>query len=168
VNKQSTTYSVILVCLRAALVLALAGAVWSVYRRLPDDGPVESMNGRGATTLLIVLRRSPDDAGASLDIPVELYPIDVAAVQREFIHEPHPGVRFNDFLARRMNGRSTVGARLDNNGQTTVVVTPGKWWVHATLAGTLNVEWRLPVNVSGRKQTVELTPENAYARTKSF
>ena len=29
-------------------------------------------------------------------------------------------------------------------------------------------EWRLPVNVTGRRQTVELTPENASERTKSF
>ncbi len=170
-KRRNTTYNIIVLCLRVALVLALGGAVWSIYRRLPDGGPDAAMNGanvQDVTSLLIVLRRSPDDAGAAVDIPVELYPIDVAAVQREFIHEPHPGVRFNDFLERRMNGRSTVGARLDQNGQATVMVTPGKWWIHATLAGTLNVEWRLPVNVSGRKQTVELTPENAYARTKSF
>ena len=67
-----------------------------------------------------------------------------------------------------MRGRVPIKARLDQTGQATLTVPPGKWWIHATLAGTLNVEWRLPVNVAGRKQTAELTPENAYARTKSF
>jgi len=30
------------------------------------------------------------------------------------------------------------------------------------------IEWRLPVKVFGRGQTIELTAENAYERTKTF
>jgi hypothetical protein len=61
-----------------------------------------------------------------------------------------------------------VRTQLDGRGQATVIVSPGRWWVHALLSGSLNVEWRLPVNVSGRQQTVELNAGNIYARTKSF
>jgi hypothetical protein len=170
VNTQSTAYNIIAVSLRIALLLALGGAVWSIYQRLPDDdrSATNGANGASATTLLIVLRTSTEDAGAALDIPVELYPVDVAAVRREYQSEMRAGMRFDDFLAQRMNGRAPVKAKLDQSGQTTVVVTPGKWWIHATLAGILNVEWRLPVNVTGRRQSVELTPENASERTKSF
>ena len=92
----------------------------------------------------------------------------MAAVQREFISEHRPGVRFDDFLARRMQGRAPVAARLDQNGQATVTIPPGRWWIHATLAGTEEITWRLPVNIGGREQTVELTPDNAYMRAKSF
>ena len=30
------------------------------------------------------------------------------------------------------------------------------------------LEWRLPVTVGGAKQTIELTPQNAYTRSKTF
>jgi len=36
------------------------------------------------------------------------------------------------------------------------------------LSGDEELEWRLPIKVSGRKQTVELTSQNIYARTRSF
>jgi hypothetical protein len=155
--------------LRIALILALGAVVWSIYRRLPGDDPM--MNGAGSTSetmLLITLRPPADEPEAALDIPVELYPVDVAAVRREYQSEMRAGMRFDDFLAQRMNGRAPIKARLDKEGHATLTVPPGKWWVHATLAGTLNVEWRLPINVAGRRQTAELTSENAYARMKSF
>ena len=169
VNKQSPAYNIVAVGLRVALILALGAAVWSIYRRLPGDDP--AMNGAGTigeTTLLVSLRPSPEERDAPVDIPVELYPVDVAAVRREYQSELRAGMRFDDFLTQRMNGRVPIKARLDKEGRAALMVPPGKWWVHATLAGTLNVEWRLPVNVSGRRQTIELTPENAYARMKSF
>jgi hypothetical protein len=48
------------------------------------------------------------------------------------------------------------------------MLSPGRWWIHALLSGSENVEWRVPVNVNGRQQTVELNTGNVYARTKSF
>lgn len=159
----------IAVGLRIALIVALGAAVWSIYRRLPGDDP--AMNGAGSaseTMLLITLRPPADDPDAALDIPLELYPVDVAAVRREYQSELRAGMRFDDFLAQRMNGRATIKARLDKAGHATLTVPSGKWWVHAMLAGTLNIEWRLPINVAGRRQTAELTSENAYARMKSF
>lgn len=173
VNTPSLTASIVTAVLRVALLLTLIGAGWNIYSNLPNDGP-EAQAGNGntggaATALLIVLRVAPDDGGVARNIPIEVYPVDIAAVRHDFLFsERRPGMRFDDFLAQRMNGRSPVEAQLDQNGQATVMVPPGKWWIHATLGGAENVEWRLPINVSGRKQTIELTPENAYARTKSF
>jgi hypothetical protein len=169
VNKQSTAYNLIAALLRLALILALGAAVWSIYRKLPsNDSATAGADSTSETTLLITLRPPPDERDATLDIPVELYPVDVAAVRREYQSDLHAGMRFDDFLARRMNGRAPIKGHLDKEGHATLTVPPGRWWIHATLAGTLNVEWRLPINVAGRKQTAELTPENAYARMKSF
>lgn len=125
------------------------------------------------TALLIVLVPAAEDTGA-LNIPVQLYPVDLAAARREFFDpdnrrsQRRAGVRFDDFLKQRMNGRAPIETQLNERGQKTIMVTSGKWWIHATLTGTHNTEWRLPVNIYGRKQTVELTSGNAYARTKSF
>ena len=170
-NTQSPSYNFIALCLRIALIVALGAAVWSIYRRLPGDDPAIALNGAqttNPTALLVSLRPPPDEAGAPLDIPFELYPVDVAAVRREYQSEMRAGMRFDDFLAQRMNGRVAIKGRLDQAGQATLMVPPGKWWIHAMLTGTLNVEWRLPINVAGRRQAVELTSENAYARMKSF
>jgi hypothetical protein len=169
VNTRSPAYNIIVAALRVALVAALIWAGWSIYQRLPSGG-LETANDATAseTALLIVLRPSPRDVSATVSIPVQLYPVDVTAVQREYGFEPRPGVRFEDFLNERMQGRSPVRAQLDERGQATVMVRPGRWWVHAMLSGSQNVEWRLPVNVSGRQQTIELSNGNMYARTKSF
>jgi hypothetical protein len=174
VKTQTLSYNLTVALLRVALLAALIWVGWSVYHNLPDGGGStdalerENSGQSSETSLLIVLRRSAASGGAAVNIPVELYPIDVAAVQREFRFEPHPGVRFEDFLRQRMQGRTPVKAQLDERGQTVVMVTPGKWWVHAVLSDSQHVEWRVPVNVSGRQQTVELTSGNVYARTKSF
>ena len=151
-------------------MLALVGAGWSVYRRLPaDDGGAQSSPGlANQTALSIEVLRSPEDAGAPLSVSVELYPVDIAAVRREYASEPRPGLRFDDFLKRRMRGRAPIEAQLNQHGRATVTIAPGKWWIHAVVAGQYNVEWRLPINVYGRRQTIQLTPENAYARTKTF
>ena len=76
--------------------------------------------------------------------------------------------RFDDFLNERMKGRKSVTGRLDQKGQITVVISQGSWWVHAVLSGEEDLEWRLPIDVSGSKQVIELTTQNAYGRTKSF
>ncbi|MFL6207733.1 MAG: hypothetical protein ACJ74W_02720 [Pyrinomonadaceae bacterium] len=169
-NTRAPKLNTLAVVLRVGLLVALVGAGWRIYRRLPVD--LSDANGTGqarVTTLHLVLRRAANDGTQGrADIDVRLFPVDVAAVQREFDSERRPGLRFSDFLVRRMLGRTPVAARLDENGQAVVMLTPGRWWVHATLAGPEEFTWRLPVNVVGREQTVELTPDNAYMRTKSF
>ncbi len=123
---------------------------------------------RQTTTLQIVIRQPPESVGPSLDVAVSLYPVDIVAVRHEFFTEPRAGKRFEDFLKERMKGRSPVNARLDKQGQGAVMLAPGSWWLHATLSGDEQLEWRLPVTVGGPKQTIELTPQNAYTRSKTF
>ncbi len=172
VSTQSLAYHLAAAALRVALILALFGAGWSIYRRLPGGERALFGGGEqsGETLLHIVLRTAPNEQGPPprREIPVQLYSIDLAAAQREFFSERRAGVRPEDFIARRMGGRPPIAARLDETGQTTVAVPSGKWWIHATLPGAQDVSWRLPVNIKGRQQTIELTPENAYTRTKSF
>ncbi len=157
-----------IVTLQAALLVVLVGAGWLIYRQLPASGSdVEA--SQKTTTLQIVIRQPPESVGPGLDVAVNLYPVDILAVRHEFFTEQRPGKRFEDFLKERMRGRSPVQGRLDKQGQGAVMVAPGSWWLHATISGDEQLEWRLPVRVaSGVRQTVELTPQNAYTRSKSF
>lgn len=163
--------SLLIAALQLALVAALCGAGWLVYRRLPAEGPSRVEGGAGepaaATALRIVMRERDAAAGAE-GVAVRLYPIDVAAARREFEDERRYGQRFEEFITRRMGARRPVSARLGPEGEAVVAVPHGRWWLHATLEGPLEVTWRLPVNVSGREQTVELSEANAFMKTKSF
>jgi hypothetical protein len=153
--------------LRVALVAALFGAGWTVYRRLPQE-ETDGARSSQTTVVRIVLRREGLDADSLADTKIDLFSVDVAAARREFDDERRYGQRFEDFMTRRMGARQPVSAHLDKDGEALVAVAPGRWWIHATLAGANELTWRLPVNVAGREQTVELTEANAYTRTKSF
>ena len=166
VKPTSSLYHFLTLLLRAAMIAALAVAGWWIYRELPLQSAEVTQASHGETTLQIVLRQQ--DNIAALDIPVELYPVDVVAVRHEYFTERRAGKRFDDFLNERMQGRQTVTARLDKQGQGTVLVRAGNWWIHARLAGQEELEWRLPVSVGGRTQTVELTSQNVYTRARSF
>jgi hypothetical protein len=168
VESHPVFYRLITLALRGALVLGLFSAGWVVYNKLPGPDVTSIDKPVSDTTLELVLRRSPEIGGRALDIAIELYPVDVVAVRHEYFTERRAGKRFDDFLNERMNGRRPVNVRLDQQGQSSVAVGPGNWWVHAVLSGEEDLEWRLPISVSGPKQTVELTPQNAYTRTKSF
>lgn len=184
-NISSPAQRWLVAILRAVLVLALVGAGWLVYSRLPhDETATAPASGLGAsrqtrdTLLRIVIPRADgnNDSSSSSSarpdsavIPVLLYSVDVAAAQREFYDERRPGMRFEDFIVRRMDKRQPVRTQLDANGQTIVYVPPGRWWIHATREeGAEEISWRLPVNVTGREQTIELNGTNAYMRTKRF
>ena len=152
--------------LQVALVVTLVGTGWLVYKGLPKS-PAREEDQRGVAALQIILQR-PSDNGGSLAVTVDLYPVDIVAVRHEFFTEPRVGKRFDDFLKERMKGRSPVTARLDNQGRTVVNLSPGNWWLHAKLSGDEELEWRLPVSVVSSKQTLELTEQNAYTRSKAF
>ncbi len=165
-KRFSTWRGLTIVALQAALVLLLVGAGWLIYRRLPADA-VEGEN-KQATSLQIVIKQPPESVGPALDVAVSLYPVDIIAVRHEFFTEPRAGKRFEDFLKERMKGRSPVNSRLDKQGHGSVLLAPGSWWLHATLSGEEQLEWRLPVTVIGSRQVIELTPQNAYTRSKTF
>jgi hypothetical protein len=158
---------VAIAALQLALIVMLVGAGWLIYRRLPDSA-ADAKSDRLTTTLQIVIAQVPEHAGDTLGITVRLFPVDIVAVRHEFFTEPRAGKRFDDFLKERMKGRSPVDARLDKQGHGAVLLTPGSWWLHATLPGEEQLEWRLPVRVNGTKQVIELTPQNAYTRSKTF
>jgi len=165
---QSFSYRVVTLILRAVLVGTLFSAGWLVYSHLPPNEDPNPLEMNGQTNLRVILRTAPDMGGVLLDIPIELYPVDIVAVRHEFFTERRAGKRFDDFLNERMNGRTPVTARLDQKGQATLVISSGSWWVHAVLSGEEDLEWRLQINVSGSTQVIELTSQNAYGRTKSF
>jgi len=158
---------VVVGALQALLILSLGAAGWFIYRQVPA-GASDDRYGRGTTMLQIVLKQPADSAGSGLDLDVNLYPIDIVAVKHEFFTEPRAGKRFEDFLKERMKGRSPISTQLDKHGHGAVALSPGSWWLHATLNGDEQLEWRLPVKVTGDKQIVELTTQNAYTRSKSF
>lgn len=169
-GRADTRRFIVVAALQVALVAALCGAGWLVYRRLPAGGAARDDAGAsaasaGATTLRIRMR---ERAAGVEGVDVRLYPVDVAAVRREFEDERRYGQRFEDFMTRRMGARKPLSARLGPEGETTVAVPHGRWWLHATLEGPTEVSWRLPVNVAGREQTVDLTEANAFTKTKSF
>ena len=153
--------------LQVGLIAVLAGGGWLIYRQLPARS-TDGRSGQGNTTLQIYIRQPPETVGPALDVAVSLYPVDIVAVRHEFFTEQRPGKRFEDFLKERMKGRSPINARLDKQGQGAVTIAPGSWWLHATISGDEQLEWRLPVTVAGSKQVIELTPKNAYTRSKTF
>ena len=164
---SSVPYRLVTIGLRFVLIVALVGAGWFIYSRLPYSPQTQTANSEGKAVLQIVLRGS-DINSQALDITVELYPIDIVAARHEYFTERRAGKRFDDFLSERMKGRTPVTTRLDKQGQTSVGLYPGNWWLHALLAGDEELEWRLPITVTGNKQTIELTSENVYTRARSF
>jgi hypothetical protein len=170
--KESLAVAILRIVLGAALVGGMFGAGWNVYRHLPGDGAaalgLAATDSRAETKLTVMLRR--DLTGATLNAAVELYPFDLVAAKREFQASPHLARQFDDFLLRRMHGITPVKATADNAGRAVATLSEGNWWLRATalLSGGETIEWRLPIDVAGRAQTVELTLENAYERTKKF
>jgi hypothetical protein len=166
-KRFGTVRGLTIVALQGLLILLLFGAGWWIYRELPTSG-AEAGGNQQLTDLQILIRQAPESVGPALDVAVSFYPVDIIAVRHEFFTEPPKGKRFEDFLKERMKGRSPVNARLDKQGHGEVSLAPGNWWLHATLSGDEQLEWRLPVTVVGTKQVIELTPQNAYTRSKTF
>ncbi len=164
----SISYSLLTLILRASLVVALFLSGWLVYKKLPHETSPAPHTTQAETTLQIVLRPAAAGENDALDIAVELYPFDIVAARHEYFTERRAGKRFDDFINERMKGRAPVSAKLDKQGQALVVVSKGSWWLHAQLSGEENLEWRLPLDVAGSKQLVELTPQNIYTRSRSF
>ncbi|HEX8335929.1 MAG TPA: hypothetical protein VF621_04325 [Pyrinomonadaceae bacterium] len=171
-DRQNPTRKVAAALAGVALVAALGGAVWGVYRRLPVDERAASRAARGAqrtTVLRVRLRREGVGFPVSAKkVPVHLYPINMAAARSEYDSELRPGQRFEEFATRLMGGRQKIDAELDEGGEVAVNVPPGTWWIHAEVEGEREHVWRLRVEITGREKTVELTKENAYLRAKKF
>ena len=162
---------IIKIVLGSALVVGLFATGWRIYHRLPGhDGRARAAEtgDRAETELTIVLRLKSSPEHPTFQLA--LYPFDIQELQREFSADPHSGKQFDDFLAQRMRGQAPVRVQLDDEGRAIAKVAQGNWWIHARLASAEDesAEWRLPIRVAGSKQTIELTPENAYEWTKKF
>ena len=170
-ESNGATMPIIRIFLGTALVASLFAAGWNVYRRLPADeswARTESYDTNANSELILILRS--DSAATPVNTRIEIYPIDYAAAQRDLSAAVRPGKTFDDFLAQRMKGLKPVRVQLDDKGRAVAKLSAGNWWIRATatLTSGEEIEWRLPVHVFGRGQTVELTTENAYERTKKF
>lgn len=154
--------------LQVLLALALIGGlVWAgsrIYRRLPR----ESMETRteGPPSQVTIILNNPAAADST---KLELYPIDFAATQHDFLNA-RPGNTFEEFLAARLKVVSPTRARFDQSGRAFAQLAAGQWWLRATTTGAGGelTEWRLPLTITPRAMTVELSGDNAYERTKKF
>jgi hypothetical protein len=169
---QNFTRKIAVVVAGVALVAALVGAVWGVYRRLPEGeraAHTAARSGQRTTVLRVRLRREGVGFPVSARrVPVQLFPINMTAARNEYDSEPRHGQRFEEFATRLMGGRQKIDAELDEGGEAAIKVPPGRWWIHAEIDGERELAWRLFVEVNGREKTVELTKENAYLRAKRF
>jgi len=155
--------------LKLLLAIALLGALffagWRIYRRLPN----ESMTSRveGTRSQVTIVLNNPAIADST---KLEFYPMDFAATQREFLINGLPGKSFEEFLAARLKTLSPTRGRFDQNGRAFAQLGAGQWWLRATITGASGelTEWRLPLTISQRAMTVELSADNAYERTKKF
>jgi len=155
--------------LKLLLAIALLGALffagWRIYRRLPN----ESMTSRidGSPSQVTIVLNNPAIADSTR---LEIYPMDFAATQREFVINGRPGKSFEEFLAARLKTLSPTRARFDQNGHAFAQLGAGQWWLRATTTGASGelTEWRLPLTISQRAMTIELSADNAYERTKKF
>jgi hypothetical protein len=162
--------TIVRVILSIALIGALFLAGLRVYQHLPDDlaTRVQGNDPAADSSLTIVMHN--ELAAASGQSRIELYPIDYAAFEKEYRAHPRPGKTLDDLLGQRMKGVAPVRAELDRNGKAIARLASGAWWLRATIV--LNsgetLEWRLPLNIAGRNQSIELSTENAYERAKQF
>jgi len=168
VKTTAISYHLLTLFLRATLVIALFASGWLIYSKLPHENSPNLKVNNGETLLQIVFRPPVNPGPDALDISIEFYPVDIVAVRNEYFTERRAGTSFDDFRNERMKGRAPVAARLDKQGRGVVALSAGSWWLHAKLVGEENLEWRLHLDVAGPRQTVELTAQNIYTRTRSF
>jgi hypothetical protein len=159
---------IIEVILALALLGTLIFAGWRVYHSLPSAGGTRTQTGDAAaqSDLTITLR----NAGVGAETRIELYPIDFAAARENFVLLGRPGKSFEDFLVQKLEKLTPVRAEIDQGGRAQARLAAGNWWLRATSASANNemLEWRMPLVISQRAQTIELSADNAYEKTKKF
>lgn len=173
-NTTESESSFPLLVLRVLLAVALIGALffagWRIYRRLPAESPNQTVfaDGRARQALRLVVRNRI--AGATLRSPLEFFHFNLAAARREYEASPRLARQFDDFLIRRMHDVMPVKANVNGDGYAVAQLWAGDWWLraHATLSSGEEIEWRLPIALNHRDQSVDLLFENAYERTKKF
>lgn len=164
-NEKSIAIRFVQVVLALGLLGALLFAGSRIYRRLPNESSIP--RAAGPESEVTVVLSNPAIAGST---KLEIFPIDFAATQREFVMNGRPGRTFDEYLGDRLKTLSPTRSRFDQNGRAVAQLSAGQWWLRAITAGASGelTEWRLPLTVSGRAMTIELSADNAYERTKKF
>jgi len=172
-EKIAPPSSFLLLVVRVLLALGLLGGLfyagYHIYRRLPaDSSSVPSEYNAPLTGTRVVVRNTIRNA--TLNSPVELYHFDLAGLRREYDESPRLARQFDDFLARRMHDVVPVKAQVTNDGIASTLLSQGDWWLRAVaqLDTGEEIEWRLPLSVRNRDQSIDLSYENSYERTKKF
>ncbi len=159
---------VIEVILALALLGGLVFAGWRVYRSLPVAHSVQvQVNDATANSeLTIVWREGLGDS----DARVELYPLDFAALEKDFRQNFRPGKSIEEYLGQRLKNLTPVKVRINQSGRAVTKLSQGNWWLRATSYSSNGelMEWRVPVLISQRSHTIELSKDNAYERAKRF
>lgn len=149
------------------MLAGLFFAGWRIYHRLPIEGsnPASSSNSAAKSQLNIVLRDV-----SSGETRIELYPIEYAAVQRDFRLNGRPGRSLEDYLALQLKNLPSVRLQIDQSGRAVARLSAGHWWMRATsvLGNGELMEWRMALTISQPVHTIELSGNNAYERTKKF
>lgn len=165
--------SFLLLVVRILLAIALLGGLffagYRIYEHLPaDSSSITSEYNAPLSGTRIVVRNTIRNA--TLHSPVELYHFDLPATRREFDESPRLAKQFDDFLSRRMHDVVPVKAQVTNDGIASTLLSQGDWWLRAIaqLDTGEEIEWRLPLIVRNRDQSIELSFENSYERTKKF
>jgi hypothetical protein len=164
VNENSPTLIVLQVALALILLGSLGWAGARIYRALPAHSGETSRTGAEQDLTIVVRTQS------SGTTRIKLYPIDFDSIEREYARNPRPGKTFEDFLALRLQNLTPVTTEADRNGRAIARVNEGNWWLHAVSAFPSGewLEWRRSLNVAQRPQTIELSSDNAYERSKKF
>ena len=117
-----------MLALRIILALALLGSLFfagaRIYHGLPagDSGAPEI--ARGAPQDLTIIFHSGISAAKTR---VNLYPIDIAAAERDYANRGRSGRSLEDFLAARLKGVIPVNVQIDGTGRGVARVGEGNW-----------------------------------------
>lgn len=167
-QEKNPAIRIVEVILAFALLGSLFFAGWRVYRSLPAavPGQVQVNEAAANSELTIVWRDGLTDG----ETRIELYPIDFAAVDRDFRANIRTGKTLDDYLAQRLKSLTPVRLRANPNGRAVTRLSEGNWWMRAisTTSNGEAMEWRVPVLISQRTHTIELSKDNAYERAKKF
>jgi hypothetical protein len=159
---------VLQIILAVALLGSLVFAGARIYRRLPATSADlnQTLPGGVQRDLTVVF-----NAGVSLSaVRVRLYAIDFPSAERDYLNIRRSGKSLEEFLAMRLKNVNAVNVEIDSSGRGVARVTEGNWWMHAVSARANgeSMEWRLPITIGQRPQTIELSLENTYERSKKF
>jgi hypothetical protein len=168
VQEMNSAIRVLTIVLALALLGSMFLAGWRVYRSLPAGmlGQVQVNEAAANSELTIVWRDGLTDG----ETQIELYPIDFAAVDRDFRANVRPGKTLDDYLGQRLKSLTPVRLQVSPSGRAVTRLSEGNWWMRAisTTSSGEAMEWRVPVLISQRTHTIELSKDNAYERAKKF